>query len=429
MPDRRWRDAALGEITTAIKDGTHGTHRRVQNGVPLLSAKNITDHGQIQWNDDDDRITEDDYKSISASFEPQRDDLLLTIVGTLGRRALFDGAMITFQRSVALIRPNEDVAYPRFLFHAVGTPDFIQQLIRRSNATAQAGLYLGELAKTTVPIPPLADQCRIAAMLDAVDEAIAKTEAVIAKLKHVRAGLLHDLLTRGLDEHSQLRDPIAHPEQFQDSPLGLIPKAWEFARLGTCSVFVTSGSRGWASYYSKSGPLFLRISNLTREHIDLRFDDVVRVQPPLGSEGARTMVQAGDILISITADLGIVGVVPHTFEEAYVNQHIALVRPGARIMSRWIGRFLASGPGANQFRSLNDSGAKAGLNLPAVASLMIAVPSPEEQIAASKVLDEIDEEIEGQLRFADKLGRIKSGLMDDLLTGRVRVPERNAVTG
>ena len=61
-------------------------------------------------------------------------------------------------------------------------------------------------------------------MLDTVDEAIAKTEAVIAKLKQVRAGLLHDLLTRGLDEHGQLRDPIAHPEQFQDSPLGRIPR-------------------------------------------------------------------------------------------------------------------------------------------------------------------------------------------------------------
>ena len=64
-------------------------------------------------------------------------------------------------------------------------------------------------------------------MLDTVDEAIAKTEAVIAKLKQVRAGMLHDLLTRGLDEHGQLRDPVAHPEQFQDSPLGLIPKDWE----------------------------------------------------------------------------------------------------------------------------------------------------------------------------------------------------------
>ena len=82
---------------------------------------------------------------------------------------------------------------------------------------------------------------RIAAVLDTVDEAIAKTEAVIAKLKQVRAGLLHDLLTRGLDEHGQLRDPIAHPEQFKDSPLGRIPREWEaktFKRIGLIAFVV-----------------------------------------------------------------------------------------------------------------------------------------------------------------------------------------------
>ncbi len=178
-----------------------------------------------------------------------------------------------------------------------------------------------------------------------------------------------------------------------------------------------------------NGPLFLRISNLSREHIDLRLRDVVRVRPPAGSEGARTRVQADDMLISITADLGIIGVVPDYFEEAYVNQHIALVRAGSRVNPRWIGRFLASDPGANQFQRLNDSGAKAGLNLPAVESLLIAVPSLEEQLAATRVLDAIDDHVERELVFAEKLTHIKSGLMTDLLTGRVRVPERIAVTG
>ena len=105
------------------------------------------------------------------------------------------------------------------------------------------------------------------------------------------------------------------------------------------------------------------------------------------------------------------------------NQHIALVRPGPRIVSRWLGRFLAHGPSARQFQMLNDSGAKAGLNLPAVESLLVAVPSREEQGAASHALDAIDFNVSEEQAFADKLRRIKSGLMTDLLTGRVRVPE------
>ncbi len=271
------------------------------------------------------------------------------------------------------------------------------------------------------------EQRRIAVVLDTVDEAITETNALIMKLKQVRAGLLHGLLTCGLDEHDQLRDPIAHSEQFQDSHLGRIPKGWEVMRLGSCAQFVTSGSRGWASYYSDEGALFLRIGNLTREHIDLRLEDLVRVRPPAGSEGARIRVQPGDILISITADLGIIGVIPEPFEDAYVNQHIALVRPVPAVCSRWIGRYLSFGSTAKFFRMLNDAGAKAGMNLPSIESLLLAIPSREEQDRTTAILDSMDADIAEQRRLATKLQYLKSALMADLLTGRVRVPEGIAV--
>src|SRR5690349_20882643 len=110
----------------------------------------------------------------------------------------------------------------------------------------------------------------------------------------------------------------------------------------------------------------------------------MRVNPPAGAEGARTRVQSGDVLISITADLGITGVVPDRFEEAYVNQHIALVRLLGGISPRWIGRYLASGAGATAFRRLNDAGAKAGMTLSAVESLLVAIPPRDEQVLATR---------------------------------------------
>src|SRR5439155_12853063 len=88
------------------------------------------------------------------------------------------------------------------------------------------GISTDDLLALSVQYPDNPKQSRIAAVLDTVDEAIAKMEAVIAKLKQVRAGLLHDLLTSGLDAHGQLRDPVVHPQQFQDSPLGQIPREW-----------------------------------------------------------------------------------------------------------------------------------------------------------------------------------------------------------
>jgi type I restriction enzyme S subunit len=231
MSDHAWASSALVDIAVAIKDGSHGSHKRISDGVPLLSAKNVTERGNLHWDESDERVSAEDYAAICSSFAPERDDLLLTIVGTLGRRALFDGARVAFQRSVAFVRPDQRRVRPRYLFHAVASPDYVRQLTRRSNATAQAGLYLHELAKTRVPVPTLDDQARIAAVLDTADEVIAKTQAVITKLKQIRSGLLHDLLTCGLDEHGQLRDQIAQPEQFKDSPLGRVPREWDVDTL------------------------------------------------------------------------------------------------------------------------------------------------------------------------------------------------------
>jgi type I restriction enzyme S subunit len=186
--------------------------------------------------------------------------------------------------------------------------------------------------------------------------------------------------------------------------------------------FLTSGSRRWASHYSREGSIFIRIGNLTREHINLSLVDLIKVRPSPGSEDERTRTQPQDILISITADLGIVGVIPDGFPERFVNQHIALVRHASSLVARWIARFLGFGPAARHFRLLNDSGAKAGMSLPSVESLLIAIPSVEEQREASRILDEMDDSIAREERIADKLNGLKQGLMVDLLTGRVRVP-------
>mgnify|MGYP001606608389 CR=1 FL=1 len=98
-------------------------------------------------------------------------------------------------------------------------------------------------------------------MLDSVDETVARTEAVIAKLKQVRAGLLHDLLTCGLDENGQLRDPIAHPDHFQSSSIGRIPQGWRIRRLLEIATF-QNGKAFPSGNYREIGIRLLRPGNL-----------------------------------------------------------------------------------------------------------------------------------------------------------------------
>src|SRR6185312_641164 len=92
-------------------------------------------------------------------------------------------------------------------------------------------------------------------------------------------------------------------------------------------ALVTSGSRGWAQYYSVEGAVFIRMGNLNHNTISLDLSITQYVNPPKGVEGTRTQVQANDILISITAELGMVALIPGELGEAYINQHIALARP------------------------------------------------------------------------------------------------------
>jgi type I restriction enzyme S subunit len=338
---------------------------------------------------------------------------------TRGTSALTEITLCTNQ-SVALIKPRDENLDALYLYYAL---DYrYEELRARSAGGGRAGLTKQIVQNVPIPLPNPKEQSRIAEILNALDAAIRESETLLAKLRQVKAGLLHDLLTRGLDEHGHLRDPVRHPEHFQNSALGQIPKAWADVPLSQHMTFLTSGSRGWAAYYSKEGALFLRIGNLTREHINLRIDDCVYVRPPVGSEGSRTRVQAGDLMISVTADLGITGVIPDGFGEAYVNQHLALVRLDPdRLNPRWAAHYLAAEPGRRQFAALNDVGAKAGLSLPSIAELLVARPEPEEQTKMVAILDEHDARISREQETLAKLHSLKRGLAHDLLTGRVRV--------
>ena len=264
------------------------------------------------------------------------------------------------------------------------------------------------------------EQTKIAEVISTVDRAIEQTEALIAKQQRIKAGLMQDLLTRGIDEQGNLRSEQTH--KFKASPLGRIPLEWNITSVGSVAESVTSGSRGWAKYYREEGALFIRIGNLTREHINLRLDDLVFVQPPESPEGLRTAVQEEDLLISVTADLGIIGVIPKDFVEGYVNQHIALARLHADVSARFVGWFLTSWEGRAQFSRLNESGAKAGLNLPTVRSLLFPRPADiDEQHRIAVAIDACVRTTDQHACSLQKLLALKRSLMQDLLTGNRRV--------
>ncbi|NLE78775.1 MAG: hypothetical protein GX610_04190 [Rhodococcus sp.] len=146
--------------------------------------------------------------------------------------------------------------------------------------------------------------------------------------------------------------------------------------LGDKLDFLTSGSRGWAKYYADDGGLFLRIQNVGYD--ELRLNDVAYVKAPETAEARRTKVMAGDVLLSITADLGRTAVVGHHAAGGYINQHLAILRT-SKYDPAYLSRYLSSPAGQQQISAKSRGGTKAGLNFDDVRSLRVPCPPIESQ--------------------------------------------------
>ena len=191
-----WEEYKLGEITDFIRDGTHGTHERYESGVPMLSAKNITKQNTVDF-DDAPYISEEDYNKIHARYTIKSGDILLTVVGTLGRVALVPEELaekFTLQRSVAIIRVAKGICN-QFLMQLFSSSDFTHLLHRKSNSTAQAGVYLGELGKLKILLPSFEEQEKVATVLTNANKEIELLEQQLADLQQEKKALMQVLLT------------------------------------------------------------------------------------------------------------------------------------------------------------------------------------------------------------------------------------------
>ncbi len=177
--------------------------------------------------------------------------------------------------------------------------------------------------------------------------------------------------------------PLAHEE----IPFEL-PKSWTWVRLGAVSQFVTSGSRDWAKYYSTKGAIFVRMGNLSKDHYQLRLDQIQRIQPPADGEGTRTRLEAGDILISITGDVGMLGLIPDGFGEAYINQHTAMVRPMPEMKGHYLPELFRSSFAQDQFKE-PQRGIKNSFRLTDVTQFVVPLPPLPEQHRIVAKVDEL----------------------------------------
>ncbi len=413
QPD--WDDVEVEGFGEIVAGGTPS--RAVPsfwNGqIPWVTPGEITSLQGKYVRDTKERITSEGLAGSAAKLLPVG-SLLVTTRATLGEVAVAAVPVATNQVFKSIIPNGETDSL--FAYYCIET--LKREMVRLASGTTFLEISKADFSRIRTRRPRCPEQSRIAAVLDTVDEAIAKTEAVIAKLKQVRAGLLHDLLTRGLDDHGQLRDPIAHPEQFQGSPLGRIPMGWEVRSLESVTDVSAPICYGivQALEFVADGVPVLVIRDLLGDYVT----GIHRTAKTIDASYARSRVRPGDVLISIKGTIGRIDVVPNHYE-GNISRDLARIRPIDQVRARYLLHLLRSQMGQKILGQAQVGTTRAELSIGPLKRLNFAIPTPTEQDSIACILDEQEAAIRTQVELA-KLHGLKSGLMSDLLTGRVRVP-------
>jgi type I restriction enzyme S subunit len=290
---------------------------------------------------------------------------------------------------------------------------WIKELKTVSQGSTFEAVGKNEISSLVVSDVPFSEQLQIAHILDTVDEAIQRTEQLIAKLKAIKQGLLHDLLTRGLDENGQLRDPIAHPEQFKDSPLGRIPKGWKVSIVSDFGEVVTGTTPSirlqntWGDYLP-----FITPAEITED------GNVISPERYLSINGAKVtrLIPANSVL---TVCIGSIGKIAITNRQCATNQQINAIIPRYKHDSHFIYGVLSI---------FKESLFKiAGLQVVPIvnknmfSNILIPIAPYKEQKKIGDIIRRMANQINCEQIYLSKLKLLKKVLMHDLLTGKVRV--------
>lgn len=257
--------------------------------------------------------------------------------------------------AMKILNINTELVLPKYIFYRMQTIQFDHSTHKR--------YWIQQYSKLKVAIPPLPEQDRIVTHIEELfselDKAVETLQTTKQQLAVYRQAVLKEAFS-----HISYKKPIRE-----------------------MTTIVTSGSRGWAKYYADFGARFIRITDLTRDRISLKNDNIQYVSLPEKAEGTRSLLYPNDVLISITADLGSIALIPENIEEAYINQHIALVRLTNPTQGEYMAWYLKSEWGQGDLLKNKRGGGKLGLGLDDIRNTPVPVVSDE---IARKTLEKIE---------------------------------------
>jgi type I restriction enzyme S subunit len=308
---------------------------------------------------------------------------------------------------------HSEFAYYNILFN-------IDKVKNLGEGTTFAEISKAALATVALPFPTsLPEQTKIAEILSTMDRAIEQTEALIAQQQRIKTGLMQDLLTRGIDEHGNLRSETTHT--FKESPLGRIPVEWDVKTLEQLTSRIVDGVHHTPTYV-ESGVPFIVITDLTAG-AGIDFSSTRFVSPKDHRDFSRRADPSpGDVLVTKDGTLGVARIVPPEAPEFSIFVSVAMLRPKQTLcFPELIWAFFESGDFLTQLGALSAGTGLAHIHLEHFRSFLVRRPHMDEQRLIFCILNKQENLLNSTIAGLAKLKIQKTALMQDLLTGKKRV--------
>jgi type I restriction enzyme S subunit len=426
-PELPWPAAAVGRLFYVKgRIGWRGLrHADFTSDGPFLITGMHIDDGGVSWKDCF-HVPQRKFEE-SPEIIAREGDLVITKDGTIGKVAFLDHlpGPTTLNAHLFLVRPlNEGTTSRRFAFHVFRSSSFEQFVESQRSGSTISGLGEAKFVRFPFPTPTLSEQRDIANILDTLDDAIRRTEQVIVKLQQMKQGVLHDLLTRGVDEHGALRPaPDDAPCLYQNSPIGPIPKDWQLSSVAdefSLQAGVTLGPHRAPKRFPFP---YLRVANVFHRRLELLDIATLEARP---DEVASRLIAPGDLLVveghANVGEIGRAAMADQRVAGLTFQNHLFRLRPH-RLMPVFAEAWMNGDSVRGYWRRMcaTSSGLNT-INQSLLRAVDVAVPTEAEQQRICTVVwnqDAREADENGALR---KLIALKHGLQHDLLTGRVRVP-------
>ncbi|MGQ4869815.1 restriction endonuclease subunit S, partial [Aeromonas caviae] len=399
-----WSIQRLANITTLIIDGTHHTPVYTSHGVPFLR---VTD---IQGEFDETRfkhISVFEHEQLIKRCHPQNGDLLLSKNGTIGipRVVDWDWEFSVFV-SLALIKLKRECLNVHYLEQFFRSDFLAAQLAQRSKQGTVTNLHLEEIREILVPLPPsLKEQTAIANVLSDSDALIGALEQLIAKKQAIKSATMQQLLTSRTRLPAFALRPDGTPKGYKPSELGDIPEDWVVAQLGEI-VKLNMGQSPSSSNYNNKGigmPLIQGNADiLNRKTIIRNYTSQITKK-----------AKKGDLILSVRAP---VGEVAKAEFDCCIGRGVCAVQYKNDYLYQWLVSF------ETEWDKFSKGSTFDSINSEELRHIELIMPSDEEQTAITTILSDMDNELQALTQKLEKARALKQGMMQQLLTGKIRLP-------